>query len=50
MLIGVEGESVIDLENANTEILKQGETLLIPACATKIKINSAGAKILEVSV
>jgi len=50
VLMGVEGESFVSLENGNTEILKQGETLLIPASASKIKINSAGAKILEVSV
>lgn len=50
VLMGVEGESVISLENGNSEILKQGETLLIPASASKIKIISDEAKILEVSV
>ncbi|WP_010229541.1 type I phosphomannose isomerase catalytic subunit [Gillisia marina] len=50
ILMGVEGESIVSLENGNPEILKQGETLLIPASASKIKINSTGAKILEVSV
>ncbi len=50
ILMGVEGESIVSLENGNPEILKQGETLLIPASASKVKINSTGAKILEVSV
>ncbi len=50
VLMGVEGESFISLENGNSEILKQGETLLIPASASKIKINSTEAKILEVRV
>jgi len=50
ILMGVEGESFVHLENGNSEILKQGETLLIPALASKIKINSKGAKVLEVSV
>tara|TARA_R100000935_G_C2810278_1_gene154648 strand:- start:91 stop:1068 length:978 start_codon:yes stop_codon:yes gene_type:complete len=50
ILMGVEGESVISLENGNSEILKLGETLLIPASASKIKIISDDAKILEVSV
>ena len=50
VLMGVEGESFVSLENGKPEILKQGETLLIPASVDKIKINSTGAKILEVSV
>jgi len=50
VLMGVAGQSVISLENGNSEILKQGETLLVPASASKIKIISDEAKILEVSV
>lgn len=50
ILMGVEGSANISLENGNAEILNPGETLLIPASASKIKINSTGAKILEVSV
>ncbi|RKS53854.1 mannose-6-phosphate isomerase type 1 [Gillisia mitskevichiae] len=50
ILMGIEGESIISLENGNSEILKPGETLLIPASKPNIKINSSGAKILEVSV
>ncbi len=50
VLMGVEGKAVISMENGNTENLNQGETLLVPASASKIKIKSFGAKILEVSV
>jgi len=50
VLMGVEGEVKISMESGNYEVLKQGETLLVPASASKIKIKSKGAKILEVSV
>ena len=50
ILMGVEGESEIRMDSGNSEILKQGETLLVPASASKIEIKSNGAKILEVSV
>lgn len=50
ILMGVEGQSIISLDNGNSEVLKQGETLLVPALFTKIEIKSVGAKILEVSV
>lgn len=50
ILMGVEGSATINLENGNSEILNPGETLLVPASASKIKIKSEGAKILEVSV
>lgn len=50
ILMGVEGSANINLENGNSEILNPGETLLVPASASKIKIISDGAKILEVSV
>ena len=50
ILMGVEGSANISLKNGNTEVLNPGETLLVPASATEIKIISKGAKILEVSV
>jgi len=50
ILMGVEGQSIISLNNSNSEVLKQGETLLVPASSSKIEIKSTGAKILEVSV
>lgn len=50
ILMGVNGSATISLEGGNTEVLKEGETLLIPATAKKIKIISKEAKILEVSV
>jgi len=50
VLMGVEGSAIISLKSGNTEILNPGETLLVPASASKIKIKSEGAKILEVSV
>lgn len=50
VLMGVEGKSIIIMKDGNSEILNQGETLLVPASASIIKIKSEGAKILEVSV
>ncbi len=50
VLMGVEGTSLISMENGNLENLNHGETILVPASASKIKIKSEGAKILEVSV
>jgi mannose-6-phosphate isomerase len=50
VLMGVDGKAIISMENGNSENLNQGETLLVPASASKIKIKSDGAKILEVSV
>ncbi len=50
ILMGVEGKSIISTENGDSEILNQGETLLVPASTSKIKIKSEGSKILEVSV
>lgn len=50
ILMGVEGKSEISLENGDSVILEKGETLLIPASVSKIKINSMQAKVLEVSV
>lgn len=50
ILMGVEGEATIRMDSGNYEVLKQGETLLVPASACKIEIKSKGAKILEVSV
>lgn len=50
VLMGVEGEATIRMDSGKYEVLKQGETLLVPASACKIEIKSKGAKILEVSV
>jgi mannose-6-phosphate isomerase len=49
ILMGVEGKSMV-VTDGNQEVLEQGETLLVPACITKISIESQNAKILEVSV
>ncbi len=50
VLMGVEGEAKISMDSVKSELLKQGETLLVPASARKIEIIGQGAKILEVSV
>ena len=49
ILMGVEGKSIVKTDG-NQEVLEQGETLLVPACISKISIESQNAKILEVSV
>ncbi len=49
ILMGVEGKSIVRA-NGSEEILGQGETLLVPACISKISIESQNSKILEVSV
>jgi len=49
ILMGVEGKSIVKTDG-NQEVLHQGETMLVPACISKISIESQNAKILEVSV
>jgi len=49
ILMGVEGKSIVKTDG-NQEVLNQGETMLVPACISKISIESQNAKILEVSV
>lgn len=49
ILMGVEGKSIIKTDG-NQVVLDQGETMLVPACISKISIESQNAKILEVSV
>jgi len=45
----VEGEALIVTENG-TELIKQGETILVPATIKTYKITSTNAKLLEVYV
>ncbi|MEM7087887.1 MAG: type I phosphomannose isomerase catalytic subunit [Bacteroidota bacterium] len=45
----VDGEAIIDLKD-HSEELKKGETLLIPACESALRIETKGATLLEVYV
>lgn len=49
ILIGVEGKSMVTAYGIE-EVLRKGETMLVPACISKISIESQNSKILEVSV
>jgi mannose-6-phosphate isomerase len=49
ILMGVEGKSIVKTDG-DQEVLRQGETMLVPASISKISIESQNAKILEVSV
>lgn len=49
ILMGMQGKSIVTT-NGNQEVLEQGETMLVPACISKISIESQNSKILEVSV
>ena len=45
----VEGETTITVEN-NTETMRMGETVLVPANAGKVVFKAQNAKILEVFI
>ncbi|SDR76777.1 type I phosphomannose isomerase catalytic subunit [Gramella sp. MAR_2010_147] len=49
ILMCVEGESTINLKGS-TEILKKGESLMIPAIATEIGIEATEAELLEIYI
>ncbi|TBW29279.1 type I phosphomannose isomerase catalytic subunit [Gramella sp. KN1008] len=45
----INGKAVINL-NGNSESLKKGQTLLLPALANKVEINANGAELLEIYI
>ncbi len=47
--MAVEGQARIKI-GENTEVLKKGQSLLIPACAKKIQLEADHAELLEVYI